>query len=251
MAKISLNLSTGMVEKPVLSCFNKNNNSYLILDAENVGNMGMPIIYVCKIVGDRVVKINDDSEWQSVKGYLKEIIANQPMEYFMPSLSMPADDIYFTQLTLSNDNLTAIKNSFAALENSATPVETTPAADNSVAVDAPIDLGIANPVVNNDINLGVPAIEPNVAPEINPSIVNPVADVPVMPDITPEINPVMPTLEPAPVINTEVAPTIDPIIPMDNPVNNIPVNSATDNSSSKEKFLKGCEMIFEALTEMK
>ena len=262
MAKISLNLSTGIVEKPILSCFKKNDNSYLILDAENVGNMGMPIIYVCKIVGDRVVKINDDAEWQSVKGYLKEIIANQPMEFFMPNLSMPADDVYFTQLTLSNDNLNAIKNSFDGSQNASITADNTVQTDAPVAMENPIDLGVANPnpsninPIDNNANPMDTVIEQNIVPDIDPSIVNPMVENPVMPGMTPDINPVIPPMESA--VETPIAPSIEPVVSNDvvNPMNEVVdavgmINNGSDISGAKEKFLKGCEMIFEALTEIK
>ena len=48
MGKIKLNLVSGaVVEKPLINAFRANNNSYIVLDNEMNGSMGLPIILVC------------------------------------------------------------------------------------------------------------------------------------------------------------------------------------------------------------
>ncbi len=243
MAKIKLNLSTGIVEKPILSCFKKDNNSYLILDAENVGNMGMPIIYVCKIVDNKVVKINDDTEWQNVKGDLKSIISGQKMDYFTPAEQMDADEVYFTQLTLSNENLTTIKNNYQ-VEGSSTAEVTPTTPENPTP-----DLAATNIAPENTesapIDLGA-AAETTVAPEPAVQAAEPISIEPTTPEATPEPEP-QPTPEATPVDNpVDTQPTVEPTI---TPVASTETTNK-DIAKIKEKFLNGCDMVFEAINEL-
>ncbi len=102
MGKIKLNLNSGaIVEKPLINAFSANNNSYVILDNEVNGSMGLPIILVCKLFDNRLVKITDQNEWQIVKEYLKNIIAGGKVEFLKVNDNLAADDIYYTQLTFS------------------------------------------------------------------------------------------------------------------------------------------------------
>ena len=95
MSKIKLNLvSGGVVEKPLLSAFKVNEASYVVLDNELNGSMGLPIILVCKLDQNKLVKIVDQNEWQVVKEYLKNIIAGQTIEYISLPNELQADDIY-------------------------------------------------------------------------------------------------------------------------------------------------------------
>ena len=60
MGKIKLNLVSGaVVEKPLINAFKANNNSYIVLDNEVNGSMGLPIILVCKYLDNKLTKIID------------------------------------------------------------------------------------------------------------------------------------------------------------------------------------------------
>lgn len=113
MAKIKLDLPTGVVdEKSLLNAFSVNDNSYVILDAESVGSMGLPIILVSKYVEKRLIKITDVQEWTNVKGYLKEIISGINKEYITLPETLNADEIYYTQLTLPVASFDILKSSY-------------------------------------------------------------------------------------------------------------------------------------------
>lgn len=113
MAKIKLNLPTGVsVEKTLLNCFKVDNNTYIVFDADSVGSMGLPIILVCKLENNRVIKIENADEWNRVKGYLKEIISGVNKEYLSLSASVDADEIFYTQLTLPLASFDALKNAY-------------------------------------------------------------------------------------------------------------------------------------------
>lgn len=221
MAKLKLNLPTGAaVEKPVVTCFNVDNKSYLILDAENIGSMGLPIILVCKIENDKVTKITDASEWQQAKDYLKGIIAGNTMNYISVPAEIAADEVYYTQLTLPVASFDVIKNSYKVEEVVSTPV-----------VDS------------------TPVVEP-VIPDINP--VEPVAPIAPVVDASPVIDIAMPS---EPVVETPIAEPVIPEMPVSEPV--VPgiedtpavevTTSGIDFAESKEAFMKACENMFDAL----
>lgn len=137
MAKLKLSLPSGSeVEKTVISYFKSNETNYLILDAESVGSMGLPIILVCKVMGDKVIKIADQNEWQQVKSYLKTIISGGKMEYIVAPMSLPADEVYYTQLTLPVASFDVLKSSYVVQNEISNVVA--PAADNIVADVTPI-----------------------------------------------------------------------------------------------------------------
>lgn len=228
MAKVKLNLPTGAsVEKPVVTCFEVDSKKYLILDAENIGSMGLPIILVCKIENDTVKKIVDPTEWQQAKDYLKGIIAGNSMNYVSVGTEISADEVYYTQLTLPVASFDVIKNSYKVEE--------------PVVVEQPVS---AEPVV--------PVMEP-VVPEVTP--VAPVSTEPVMPEIpavepTPvvSIEPVSPVIPDAPIIpEAPIAPT-EPVIPEVPTVDDVATAAdGIDFAESKEAFMKACENMFDAL----
>ncbi len=130
MGKIKLNLVSGaIVEKPLLCAFKANNFEYIVLDNEMNGSMGLPIILVCKLENGKLIKIADQNEWQIVKEYLKNIIAGSQVELIKVASEMPADDIYYTQLTLPLPSFDALKSAYTIEDEvTATPVapEVTP-----------------------------------------------------------------------------------------------------------------------------
>ena len=152
MSKIKLNLSSGVsVEKILLNAFVSDQNKYLVFDNEMTGSMGYPIILVSKIVDNKVVKITDQSEWESVKNCLKEIISGNNLEYFAVDPIMNADDVYYTQLTLLVTSFDALKNSYK--------VEVTNEVSSNVTANVPL---MDNMVPNEPIVPNVNPMEQNI-----------------------------------------------------------------------------------------
>ena len=152
MSKIKLNLSSGVsVEKILLNAFVSDQNKYLVFDNEMTGSMGYPIILVSKIVDNKVVKITDQSEWESVKNCLKEIISGNNLEYFAVDPIMNADDVYYTQLTLPVTSFDALKNSYK--------VEVTNEVSSNVTANVPL---MDNMVPNEPIVPNVNPMEQNI-----------------------------------------------------------------------------------------
>lgn len=217
MARLKLKLSTGVeVEKPVVTCFNVEGNTYLILDAENIGSMGLPIILVCKVDNGTVKKIVDSAEWQKAKDYLKGIIAGNSMDYVQVAPELAADEVYYTQLTLPVASFDVIKNSYKVADT---------------AVEEPIV-----PVVDP-----ISVIEPAI-PEISP--VNPIPTAPVIEVTTPEITAEQPVInEPAVPVIPEV-PTVESATASG--IGEVNINDI-NLEESKEAFMKACENMFDAL----
>ena len=171
MSKIKLNLSSGVsAEKILLNAFVSDQNKYLVFDNEMTGSMGYPIILVSKIVDNKVVKITDQSEWESVKNCLKQIISGNNLEYFAVDPIMNADDVYYTQLTLPVTSFDALKNSYkveVANEVSSNVTANVPLMDNMVPnepivpnvnpmeqnIDVVPTFNYPNPEINNQ-NIG-------------------------------------------------------------------------------------------------
>ena len=194
MGKLKLKLGSGsVVEKPLINAFLENGSTYVVLDNELNGSMGLPIILVSKLENDKLGKIVDQSEWQLVKEYLKNIIAGNKVEFVKLNNEVNADDLYYTQLTLPVPSFDALKNAYTFKEDD--------------AVENPVASAINNPV---DIPI-------NISPEANPSVN--VTPEPVT-DKTIEITPVTsetPVVETAPV--QAAGPTPEPVVePIANPV---------------------------------
>lgn len=215
MSKIKLNLSSGVsVEKILLNAFVSDQNKYLVFDNEMTGSMGYPIILVSKIVDNKVVKINDQSEWESVKNCLKEIISGNNLEYFAVDPIMNADDVYYTQLTLPVTSFDALKNSYK--------VEVTNDVSSNVTANVPL---MDNMVPNEPVVPNVNPMEQNidVVPTFNypnPEINNQTIENEQITNtsITPS--------EKMPVSNTFEMPTINNPITMDQ--NNSEINQFTN-----------------------
>ena len=103
-------MSGSSLEKPLVSAFKGNNSIYVILDNEINGTMGLPIILVSKLENNRLVKINDQNEWNSVKEMLRMIIAGNQADYVVVDPMLGADDMFFSQLTLPVASFDALKN---------------------------------------------------------------------------------------------------------------------------------------------
>jgi len=270
MGKIKLNLVSGaIVEKPLVNAFKVNNISYVILDNEMNGSMGLPIILVCKFENNKLVKILDQNEWGLVKEYLKNIIAGGQVEFINVGSEIAADDIYYTQLTLPVPSFDALKNAYkvdsAVPTPEITPIQVTPE-PVSVAEPTPIAVNPIPVVEPTPVEVGPsPVTEPVsvVEPVIPQSI--PVVDIPAMPQSenpsvesvpmqeivmpvapTPMASAEVPVVEPAPV---EVGP-----IPVSEPVPAIePVVAAPSMENTfkeqKEAFMQACENMFDALVQ--
>lgn len=208
MARLKLKLTTGVeVEKPIVTCFKVEERSYLVLDAENVGSMGLPIILVCKIEDNVVKKITDTSEWQKAKDYLKGIIAGNSMDYVAVPAELSAEEIYYTQLTLPIASFDVIKNSYQVPE-AVQPVE------KVVVPEQPV---IENPVIDQ----------------------TPVQDEPIIPEV-PVMDPGAPVLPIDPVVSA-----VEPVNPEAEV--STEVTNDIDFAASKEAFMQACENMYDAL----
>ncbi len=177
MGKIKLNLESGaVVEKPLINAFRANNFEYVILDNEMNGSMGLPIILVCKLENGKLIKIEDQNEWQMVKEYLKNIIAGSEVELVKVPNVLPANDVYYTQLTLPVPSFDALKKAYtiagSETENnesavadtnpSAVPVsdqpvvgtqEVTPVTDTQEVVNGSTENVVSDANATTDINV--------------------------------------------------------------------------------------------------
>lgn len=215
MSKIKINLDSGVsLEKPLINAFKSGDNNYLILDNEMNGSMGLPIILVCKLVGNKVTKISDQNEWTQVKESLKQIIAGNKLDYISVGESINADDIYYTQLTLPVPSFDALKNAYQPVEVASTQTMETPTKEvttqpleNSVMPDVVVPtsepkMQQAEPVMPSVTPVSEPVVDQHVGNAVMPTE-------PVMPNVTPEVVAPMDLnmnqiVNPTPVVNTSV-----------------------------------------------
>lgn len=253
MSKIKINLVSGAsLEKPLVNAFTENNNSYVVLDNEMNGSMGLPIILVSKLMDNKLVKITDQSEWQLVKEYLKNIIAGNKTNNIKLGNEISADDIYYTQLTLPVPSFDALKNAYALADEEVQTVN--PITDSIPGVNEPlvesastVDLHIPPVMPEVNVEPNIPAeTSVNVTPVVNmPSepvqnevanINTPLVDINI-PNLTengsiPEVSPVSNEVN---VEVNELTPTVDvaktPEVNLDNPLlNNLntPLNASVE-----------------------
>ena len=267
MGKIKLNLVSGaVVEKPLINAFKANNNSYIVLDNEMNGSMGLPIILVCKYENDKLTKILDQNEWGIVKEYLKNIIAGNQIEFIKINEELVADDIYYTQLTLPVPSFDALKNAYKVEESGNVEVSVEENVSNMALETPVVDMPNAD-VVTPDIEV-TPAVEEPVIPVVEPvqeEVATPVIDIPVapqventfvapvMPEVTvepvisPVVEPTMPSDIVPPVVEPEITPTpvIEPVMPEKEEV----VDEGSIFREQKEAFMQACENMFDALVQ--
>ena len=114
MEKVKITLdSGGLIEKNLLTAFVDNDKTYVILDNETNGSMGLPIILVTTLNGNRFEKIPDKSqEWEEAKNHLRSIINSEQINYVTIPLEVQASDLYYTQLTLPVASFDALKNNY-------------------------------------------------------------------------------------------------------------------------------------------
>ncbi len=199
MKKIRINLASGITqEKPLITAFKGTNGSYVVLDNEANGSMGLPIILVCKLENSNLIKINDQTEWNNVKENLKSIIAGGQIEYIKVDDVINADDMYYNQLTLPVVSFDALKNNYKVEDGtdnataSIFDINPEPVTNANIPVEngMPASNVMNNPGIGeiNSMNTNV-----NVTPE------NPV-QTPVAPDV--------PVQAPAPEVNNVFEPNL-------------------------------------------
>lgn len=213
MAKLKLSLPSGSeVEKSVISYFKSNGANYLILDAESIGSMGLPIILVCKVVEDKVVKIVDQNEWQQVKSYLKMIISGGKMDYIAAPISLPADEVYYTQLTLPVASFDILKNSYVVESN----------------------VVMSNPTVDDNITDVNPVVSQPIETNIEEQPINMATNIPSDEPLKAEIN----VPDSAPIVNDMIEPVIN---------NQIESNGVLENSMVQNNMVLESPMVNEGL----
>ena len=287
MKKINITtLSKNIIVKPLVTAFRSSLGEYIVLDNEVNGSMGLPIILVSKLTNNKLTKITDQNEWNSVKEILRNIISGNQMDYIDVDDKLNGDDIFFTQLTLPAASFEVLKGNYKPLSaNPATPETSTPETSTPQMPTNPVS-SVQPPVAPT------PAVAPNVPPvapvqqpvsPVQPPVAPTPAAVPNVPPVAPvqqPVSPVQPPVAPTPkaapsippvannqsVQNTQepfvtpFAPTMDNNEPISGPViqpapvnNNVVTNTPTtpqqeiDYSTEKEAFLKACENMFDAL----
>lgn len=271
MGKIKLNLVSGaVVEKPLINAFRANNNSYVVLDNEINGSMGLPIILVCKFEGNKLIKITDANEWSMVKEYLKNIIAGNQVEFIKINEELAADDIYYTQLTLPVPSFDALKNAYKVEEvakvedtsaeimnmlNNDTPVTPMPNPEPSIIQTPIMPEPVNNQVETPVMNMESPVIDMPVNPVFNGPVMEPTPVAPqtqevVQPTMSPTdiVSPVTPNIEitPQPVVEQADQPIEVPIEPV---VSNEVQTEVSIFKEQKEAFMQACENMFDALVQ--
>ena len=257
MSKIKVSLASGNIfEKPLVTCFQGVSANYIVFDNEMNGSMGLPIICISKLVGNKLEKIYDQSEWSNVKENLKSIISGNNFIYLTVPENLNAQDDFFTQLTLPVASFDVLKNAYkppvpeqpevvpASPEVIPTPiveqkveqVEPTPVEQNIMENPIPMGPSVGVQTMTNMVN----QMEQNI------NNVNPMQNV-IEPNIQPmqPINPIEPNVQPMQPIN--------PIVNEINQVAEVPsMNQINNNDIAqvKETFMKSCENVFDALIKI-
>lgn len=245
MSKIRVNLTSGNVfEKPLVTCFQGTSANYVVFDNEMNGSMGLPIICISKLNGNRLEKIFDQSEWASVKENLKSIISGSTLMYLEVPENLSAQDDFFTQLTLPVASFDVLKRSYnppkPEPEVMPTPqpeVAPAPAPTPEVmetpappVMDGPISFGGMNTVNAAPVmpNMGTPVMNNNPAPQM-------MGNSDMLGQTNTMTNEMAPMNNPMPNVNNQM--------PNPQPISNI------NYADLKETFMKSCENMFDALVK--
>lgn len=280
MAKINIVKPTGSEILALLSAFKTENSTYVIFDSEKVGSMGLPIIYISKLV-DKLEKINDDNEWQSVKNSLKGIINGTNFEYVKVADTINADEAFYTPLTLPQSSFDLIKSRYVVTDSGSSEAQ---------VLEQPNNVSTPNVMeANQNIENNVTTPTPSVMSEFNTNVVNENVSSPVVSEAAnnptaenssinqtpevPKVDPVMPTVNAAsnesyvatpnvmpepismpttPVVEQNPIPSVPEVNNLPKEENNIkeePIVKFDTNTfmQDKETFLKACENMFDAL----
>lgn len=240
MSKIRVNLTSGNVfEKPLVTCFQGTSANYVVFDNEMNGSMGLPIICISKLNGNRLEKIFDQSEWASVKENLKSIISGSTLMYLEVPENLSAQDDFFTQLTLPVASFDVLKRSY----NPPKPEpEVMPAPQPEVA-PAPVQPAPevmetpAPPVMEGPISFGGMNTV-NTAPVMNS---NPAPQMMGNSDMLGQTNTMA--------MPNEMASMNNPMPNVNNQMPNPQQNSNINYADLKETFMKSCENMFDALVK--
>ena len=255
MAKINITKPTGTIESlNLLSAFKAENNTYVVLDSEKMGSMGLPIIYVSKYT-NKLEKINDTNEWQGVKNYLKGIISGTNFEYVKIGDNVNADEAYYTPLTLPAASFDVIKSRYVVEDNMNKANEMSTISEGTTTPVMPNTNTVSNTTVN------VSPIAPNMvnqtptepqgesvmnlideAYKVNSTPVNPTSN-----QASESVQPInnIPPVTPTPTVNTP-APMEQPNMVSNNDSADFKPNTM-NFENDKETFLKACENMFDAL----
>lgn len=240
MSKIRVNLTSGNVfEKPLVTCFQGTSANYVVFDNEMNGSMGLPIICISKLNGNRLEKIFDQSEWASVKENLKSIISGSTLMYLEVPENLNAQDDFFTQLTLPVASFDVLKRSYNPPK---TEPEVMPAPQPEVA-QAPVQSAPevmetpAPPVMDGPISFGGMNTV-NTAPVMNS---NPAPQMMGNSDMLGQTNTMAMPNEMASMNNP--MPNVNNQMPNPQPISNI------NYADLKETFMKSCENMFDALVK--
>lgn len=262
MAKVNITKPTGGMEAyQVICAFKADGNSYVVFDSEKTGSMGLPIIYISKYTNGKLEKTSDDSEWQSVKNYLKGIINGTSFEYIKVDANLTADEAYYMPLILPQASFDLLKSRYVVPESSneitnsevLTPISneevgTVPPINNEGVqppVSAPAMPAPSTPAPTSTSFDASPQVASSPAPQQN-------VTAPVMPSNNVESN-VQVTSTPAqPLPSNEPQPkeTVAPVqsaAPMPATITASGNSVASDFDSDKVTFLKACENMFDAL----
>ena len=277
MAKINVIKPTGSDMLSLLSAFKTENLTYVIFDSEKVGSMGLPIIYISKLT-DKLEKVMDDNEWQSVKNSLKGIINGTNFEYVKVNDTMNADEAFYTPLTLPQASFDLIKSRYVVVGSDEGEAKVLEQPVNDVQQPNIVE----QPKTEENVMPSVMPVEPTpVTPmpvENNPVAANEsvmqVSEAPSITPVMPDINAMSnesysatPNAEPAvmpEVVSAEPALVTPPSVVEPTPavlaspeINNIPESAIQDVPTvnldanifmqDKETFLKACENMFDAL----
>lgn len=240
MSKIRVNLTSGNVfEKPLVTCFQGTSANYVVFDNEMNGSMGLPIICISKLNGNRLEKIFDQSEWASVKENLKSIISGSTLMYLEVPENLSAQDDFFTQLTLPVASFDVLKRSYnppkpepeimPAPQPEVAPAPAQPAPE---VMETP-----APPVMDGPISFGGMNTV-NTAPVMNS---NPAPQMMGNSDMLGQTNTMAMPNEMAPMNNP--VPNVNNQMPNPQPISNI------NYADLKETFMKSCENMFDALVK--
>lgn len=233
MDKIKITLTSGsVIEKPLVSAFKASTGSYIVLDNEVNGTMGLPIILVAKYNENRLVKIMDQNEWNGVKEILRNIISGNQVDYIKIPLEVMADDGFFSQLTLPIASFDSLKANYKPIEEGAAAVSTPIAPEMPEIPNVMEPASTPNPVPAPQPS--EPTIEPSPIPQVIPDSIPASSPTPVAPPVMPE--------PPRPTEVVSPMPVVEPI-----PEQVETPNTMVDFSAEKDAFMKACENMFDAL----
>ena len=252
MAKINITKPTGNVDNlNLLSAFKAENNIYIVFDAEKMGSMGLPIIYVSKYT-TKLEKINDANEWQSVKNYLKGIISGTNFEYVKVENNLTADEAYYTPLTLPETSFNAIRSRYIIKEDNNSSASQTQVLmpKEEVTPVMPSTSPISNTTVNItpvQTNETTQTPSPDSQTESVLNLIDNAYNNDKAPNMAASINPTPAISKPNNDLTSSTTPEVvaKPETPnIQNDKESI-YNMSFEND--KETFLKACENMFDAL----